>query len=183
MASAQLSTSEWTRVQGEYTFNPDPVRTVTEVRFYIAGVQPPVEIFVDDMFCAEVTLATVDYDMDGMPDQWEETHFGSIDAFLGGAFEDWDGDGVHNRAELRCGTDPTDSSSQLAATSLEPSSGQMVVGWQSVSNKAYRILTSTNLVDGGWSLIAEGLEASGTNLSYAVAGDADQAFIRVELDE
>lgn len=182
-ASAQVSDSGWTRIQGEYTFNPDPARTVTDVLFYIAAVQPPVEIFVDDVFCAETTLAVVDYDMDGMPDQWEEAWFGGIDAVNGGAFDDWDNDGVRNRAEFRSGTDPTDPASRLAIVSARPNAGQMDVDWQSVSGKTYRVLTSTNLVAGGWTIVEEGIDATGTNTATSAGTTSANQFIRIELDE
>ncbi|MDF7826207.1 endo-1,4-beta-xylanase [Pontiellaceae bacterium B12227] len=183
VASALLDDTGWARVQGEYTFNPDPLHTVTEVRFYIAGVQPPVEIFVDDMFCAETTLATIDYDMDGMPDQWEETHFGSINAANGGAFEDWDSDGIGNRDEYRSGTVPADANSRLAIISLQLDAARMDIGWHSVSGKTYRIMTSTNLLSNDWKLEAEGLPALGTESSASLGTDASVQFIKIELDE
>ncbi len=173
----------WSQLKGEYTFAPDPLRTVTEARIYIANVAVGTNIYVDDVFCAETTLATVDYDSDGMPDQWEETHFGSINAPNGGAFEDWDGDGVANRAELRSGTDPTDPISRLAIVSLQPGAGQMDVSWQSVAGKDYRILSSTNLLSNGWILEVEGIPAVGTETAATLDAQAGHQFIRIELDE
>lgn len=183
VAVAPVLAFDWTRIQGEYTFNPDPSRNVTDVLFYIAAVQPPIEIFVDDMFCAETTLDTIDYDSDGMPDTWEESCFGSIDAVNGGAFEDWDGDGVSNRAELRSGTDPLDPGSRLAIVSLQPNAGQMDVDWQSVSGKSYRVLVSSNLVEGAWISVEEGIEATATNSSATVGTEAPRQFIKIGLDE
>lgn len=183
VAGGMVDNSEWSQIKGEFTFSPDPLRTVTEARFYIANVAVGINIFVDSVFCAETTLATVDYDSDGMPDQWEETHFGSIDATNGGAFEDWDSDGVNNRAELRSGTVPTDPNSRLVIVSLQPNAGQMDVAWQSMSNKTYRVLTSTNLLSNIWKREAEGLPATGTETSALLETEASGQFIKVELDE
>lgn len=183
VAGGMADSTGWSQLKGEFTFAPDPLRTVTEARIYIANVAVGTNIYVDSVFCAETTLATVDYDSDGMPDQWEETHFGSIDATNGGAFEDWDGDGVANRAEYRSGTVPTDPASRLAIVSLQPNAGQMDVSWQSVAGKSYRVLTSTNLVAGGWTTVEEGIAASGTNTATSVGAAATSRFIRIELDE
>jgi len=46
-----------------------------------------------------------DDDLDGMPDEWEILHFGSLNAVAGG---DEDGDQVTNAAELANGTNPND---------------------------------------------------------------------------
>jgi beta-glucanase (GH16 family) len=183
VASAQISTASWTRIQGEYTFSPDPARTVTEIRFYIAGAQEPIEIFVDDVFVAETTLATVDRDMDGMPDQWEENHFGGINVANGGAFEDRDGDGMDNRSELRSGTDPTLPESRLVIDSLQPAAGQLDIYWQSVSGKSYSIMMATNLVEGFWTTVAEGILATGTETAASLETETPALFIKVELDE
>ncbi len=183
VAGGLADNTGWSQIKGEFTFVPDPLRTMTEARIYIANVAIGTNIFVDSVFCAETTLATVDYDMDGMPDQWEEAHFGSIDAANGGVFEDWDGDGVANRAEYRSGTVPTDPGSRLAIVSLQPNAGEMGVSWQSVSNMAYRIMTSSNLVSDSWSTLEEGVPASGAATSMQLDVLPDRRFIKVELDE
>ena len=52
-----------------------------------------------------------DGDSDGMPDGWENLHFGAPDTVLGGPAEDRDGDGASNLAEYLGGTDPTNAAS------------------------------------------------------------------------
>ena len=47
-----------------------------------------------------------DSDGDGLPDAWEEEHFGSLDVRPQG---DWDGDGVNNLREYEQGSDPCES--------------------------------------------------------------------------
>lgn len=50
--------------------------------------------------------ATGDTDGDGLPDSWEEEHFGGLDQ---GAGDDPDEDGLTNLEELQAGTDPNDA--------------------------------------------------------------------------
>jgi hypothetical protein len=47
-----------------------------------------------------------DVDDDGLPDPWEEEHFGSNDCPICGAEEDFDGDGVSNLQEYQEGSNP-----------------------------------------------------------------------------
>ncbi|MEF8824135.1 MAG: choice-of-anchor U domain-containing protein [Desulfohalobiaceae bacterium] len=47
-----------------------------------------------------------DSDGDGLPDAWEEEHFGTLDVRPGG---DWDGDGVSNLREYEQGSNPCES--------------------------------------------------------------------------
>ena len=54
----------------------------------------------------ESSIAAVDADNDGLPDQWETGYFGNLNAKSG---EDSDGDGLTNLEELRLGSDPMSS--------------------------------------------------------------------------
>ena len=52
-----------------------------------------------------------DHDSDGLPDAWEQSHFGGLNASAGG---DADADGLSNFEEYTAGTLPTDKTSRLA---------------------------------------------------------------------
>jgi hypothetical protein len=58
---------------------------------------------------------------------------------------DPDGDGMNNWQEWIAGTDPVDPSSVLSIVSLETLPSRAVVGWASVTTRAYSIVRSTNL--------------------------------------
>ncbi len=62
----------------------------------------------------------VDSDTDGLPDDWENFHFGSL---LPTGDADPDDDGVSNRAEYEAGTDPNDPDSVLQVTSVTLNGG------------------------------------------------------------
>ncbi len=108
-----------------------------------------------------------DGDGDGLPDQWERTHFGGTNQPRGAAGDDYDGDGQPNGDELRAGTAPDDPRSVLAwvAAGLEVGGRRLV--WRSVTNRTYAIRVSTNLA-AGWAPtpLTSGIpgHASGTNV-------------------
>lgn len=93
-----------------------------------------------------VRLPHVDEDDDGMPDLWEGEVFG---AATNGPSSDTDGDGMDNYSEYLAGTDPNRFGSVLK---MDPSDleqdGDIVIRWESVPYRDYRILRATNLVEG-----------------------------------
>jgi len=63
-----------------------------------------------------------DSDVDGMPDTWEFSNFGSLDE---GPADDYDNDGFTNLAEYIAGTDPDDSSDYPTEPVVEEDSAAM----------------------------------------------------------
>jgi len=55
-----------------------------------------------------------DADGDNIPDAWETKYFPTTDDTDGHPDEDWDGDGMSDRAEYIAGTDPTNAVSRFA---------------------------------------------------------------------
>jgi len=86
-----------------------------------------------------------DADGDGMPDEWETTHFGGTDEPNGDAQDDWDGDGASNLDEWRAGTNPTNAASVLAIVSVRFSPDHAIT-WLSATGKYYSLWTTTNLL-------------------------------------
>ena len=93
--------------------------------------------------------STTDADGDGMPDDWEDLHFGGANEVDGAATDDWDDDGASNYDEWRAGTNPTNSASVFAFTSTDVTTG-LVLSWWSETGRVYSVWVCTNLVQGAF---------------------------------
>jgi hypothetical protein len=128
----------------------------------------------------QVGIAPVDLDGDGLPDDWELAHFGSLAAT---ANADADGDGVSNLAEYQAGTDPNDPQSRFALIQVVPhAQGGMEVQWSSVADKAYILQRSSNLLT-GFVDVATGVAATPSLNVYhdATATGEGPFFYRLRL--
>jgi hypothetical protein len=83
-----------------------------------------------------------DLDADGLPDTWETLYFASADA---SAEMDSDGDRLSNASEYIAGTDPTNAASVLNFSSVQPSPAGVVLEWNAVTGRVYRIHRSEGL--------------------------------------
>lgn len=85
----------------------------------------------------------------GTPEWWL-VQYRWTNEFDAAATNDADGDTMQNWAEYRAGTDPTNKASRLAfeALVMEPGSTGVVVRWQGIPGKTYRLDCGTNLMDG-----------------------------------
>jgi hypothetical protein len=132
-------------------------------------------------------LAIEDADRDGMADEWERTHFGSItNESTGSSGGDWDGDGSLNEHEFRAGTDPTNAASVLALVEMttDITEAGVVISWSSVINKYYTILSSTNISTDFTNIVEDGIPADPPINAYTVNVDeVESEYYRIELDE
>ncbi len=100
---------------------------------------------------AKNAVSTSDF---AMPD----SGFADVDPIL-----DSDYDGIPDVQENYAGTDPYNSNSFLKVVSWTqanvPGGNGYVISWLSQSNRSYRIEISTNLVYGGFSSLASGINA------------------------
>lgn len=86
----------------------------------------------------------VDSDGDGLPDDWENDHFG--DPTNAVSEVDSDGDGPDNYSEYIAGTSPVLSNSVLAVTSLaaDTNAATLIFSWPSVTGRVYSLRMATN---------------------------------------
>ena len=85
---------------------------------------------------------------DGIPDTWQEQHFGDANDPDAEPDADPDGDHFSNADEYTAGTIPTNSSSLLAFTGVLISETDNTIRWLSVSNRTYDVYRTTNLLQG-----------------------------------
>ncbi|MDF7806768.1 lamin tail domain-containing protein [Pontiellaceae bacterium B12219] len=83
-----------------------------------------------------------DLDADGLPDSWESRYFASADAK---AEIDSDGDLLNNVSEYIAGTDPANAASVLRFTSAQSSPAGVILEWDAVTGRVYRVHWSEDL--------------------------------------
>jgi len=110
--------------------------------------------------------AVVDLNNNGFGDVWEERYH-SIELALD---QDEDGDGQTNGKESLAGTDPRDSRSALVISETVASEGNVTVKWTSQPGKAYRVLSTTDLVLADWAPVSALRTASESTMEEILVG-------------
>ena len=124
----------------------------------------------------------LDADVDGMNDQWELDHFGTLSRDGTG---DFDGDGVSDRVEGRTGTDPTDPQSLFAVgvTPPDPAAGSTIT-WPTAPWKTYRVQYKNDLNETNWHELTGNAIPTGTNAwMLDTSPDPHMRFYRVMLND
>lgn len=117
---------------------------------------------------------------DGLPNAWWLQYFGSTTGLS--ATSDNDHDGFSNAQEHAMGTSPVDYASalRLRITHVQPS--QMMLDWDAVADRTYRIMSTTDLASDRWEQIGGDIRAEVTGvLEHPHAPGADRHFYRIEL--
>lgn len=130
----------------------------------------------------EVVLYLDDTDQDGLPDSWEQTHFGNLFQTPAG---DHDGDGQSNASELLTGTNPASGTSMFAATAVPAPSDKILLSWPSVPGRIYRIESAASPA-GPWttasSVPAAASPATSTSVEVDRSPSSGASFYRIALD-
>ena len=102
------------------------------------------------------------------------------------ALADQDNDGMTAWQEYIAGTDPTNNASTFKITDLFPMTTNYVVMWNSVSGKAYTVLTSTNMMS-AWTNVTDpaytNVPGTGSPLSFTNMDPQQDSlrFFRIKL--
>jgi hypothetical protein len=90
-----------------------------------------------------VYLVPVDTNANQVADMWETLYFpGGMNPS-----EDSDNDGLDNRSEYLCGTDPTNALSVLRFISTQTGASAATLNWTVCGGRNYHVLAATSLVD------------------------------------
>jgi rhamnogalacturonan endolyase len=130
----------------------------------------------------EVVLYLDDTDQDGLPDSWEQTHFGNLSKTPSG---DEDGDGQSNASEYLTGTNPASGASIFAATAVPAAANRILLTWPSVPGRTYRIESAPSPA-GPWSNLsstpAAASPAASTSAEVDRSASSGAFFYRIVLD-
>ena len=125
-----------------------------------------------------------DSDANGLPDWWEWTYFDQLTG------NDPDGhgdtDGIPNNEEYAARTDPTDETSYLHLTWIEPNDDDIVMGWASVSSPwlnlpdpVYVVEATTNIAAVGYTDLSGELASTPPENTYTNLAPPANCFYRV----
>jgi hypothetical protein len=129
----------------------------------------------------QAQLVFPDGDRDGLPDFWETEYFGGNSATPDG---DDDQDGLNNLKEYLAGTHPKSSESSIVILDTKTfPNGDVVLRWQSATNRFYKILRSQNLLS-GFSPLVEGIAATPPVNTFTDTNAVSQGpyFYRIKVE-
>ncbi len=132
-------------------------------------------------FSAPVTVAAVDTDNDGIPDDFENAN--GLNASVNDASLDKDHDGWANLDEYLAGTNPQNAADYFRATSVTRGGNNVVVKFRSAPGRVYQIEESADLAAGGWTIRFPAVAASGNELSVTIPVNGARSFFRAKLLE
>ncbi len=126
----------------------------------------------------------VDDDGDGIPDGWEQDHFGST--VPAGTDTDWDRDGLPDADEAVAGTLPKDAASVLKITGIDFSPAApatAVLRWASVEGKLYRIETASDPASTFSEVVRDLPGTPPENVATNIPAPGGRSFFRVTVQD
>ena len=118
----------------------------------------------------------------GIPDAWKVFYFGATNAPLGGALDDWDGDGMNNLSEWFAGTDPTSGQSCLKLRATAGQAATQGFDFDTTAGYTYSVYRKTNLMDAAnWQLFTNFISVGGPS-RVPFTGAPPQGYFRVQVN-
>jgi hypothetical protein len=114
-----------------------------------------------------VTVTATSTVNDGIPDAWRALYFGGSGKTTNSqscATCDPDHDGMNNVQEFFAGTNPTNSGSALKLNTIPSISSNSISSFQSAAGIVYRVQYRDDLVHIFWSILADQVVGTGTNI-------------------
>ncbi|MBN1669827.1 MAG: lamin tail domain-containing protein [Kiritimatiellae bacterium] len=114
IATDSIEPTEWSATLGGASMTPLKAgANLLAVQVFNKSLSSS-DLFFDAELAVVTATVSDDQDEDGMPDSWEQAHFGGTSESNGGTEQDFDGDGVSNIDEFIAGTDPATNASYFA---------------------------------------------------------------------
>ncbi len=125
-----------------------------------------------------------DRDNDGVPDRWENIHFGDTNRSHGAA-TDQDADTASDYAEWLADTDPNDPAQAFRIRGRQAAGGgACAVEWPTLTQRVYTVLASTNLLhSNGWQVVCTLTGNNALAVCTNLWQDKSRSFFRVRLSE
>ncbi len=118
-----------------------------------------------------------DQNGDGLPDDWQQAHFGNDPSLWPLPGVDTDGDGVSNRNEFLAGTSPVDASEVLKVT-VTPGVQGLRLDWNTRPGAFYQLQSSTDLQE--WIPAGDQRLAVGSSDGVLMNGENVSSYYRVK---
>ncbi len=154
----------------------DPRTGQPGVRFQSAGEDAQRRIILGTITVADAW--TTDSDADGMTDGWELQHFGS--ATNATASADDDADGFSNLEHFISSTEPTNPTS-FFRVDLVRDEEATTVRFDTVTNRRYRVLRTSELLNPVWFDVATNLAGTGTLITVPDPLAVSNGFYRADV--
>ena len=159
-----------------------PASATVAGRYYRAIITPNDGIADGAPFVTTSIFVPADSDGDGLNDDWELANFGSMNSPHGGPLDDPDGDGATNAREFVAGTNPNDAASVFRITTITPAPGGLILEFNSVTGRIYRVEWNDALTTNGWMTLTNHVPgAAGTTQILAPGLAQPFRFFRVEV--
>ena len=117
-----------------------------------------------------------DLNNDGLPDDWQSSHFGSQALAWPKPSVDTDGDGVSDQNEFLGGTNPKDAADNLAVA-IQPTEQGTMLTWKTKAGGIYQVQSSQDLAS--WSDVGGYRFAPSSNDSLVAPGVSANSYFRV----
>jgi subtilisin family serine protease len=121
-----------------------------------------------------------DIDADDMDDAWEQQHFST---YTRDGTGNWDGDAHTDAEEFITGMSPTNAQSVFRVAQASGAAGNLITQWSSVTGRAYRVATSTDLGSNNWSTNAGSVAGSGGMLQATNLIGGSNLNVRITVEK